>query len=96
MSTSFPIPKERRYADFPRRWLVEYHMHSTRTKPDTVGRCATLKSARSHATDAIDVWQYKLVRIFDSKIGQYVLTYKASPTGILRYKNDGSEKIPAN
>lgn len=84
MGTHFPAIYEKRYAQYPRRYGVEYHWHPTRTKPDSKGRCATLVSARKHATSAIEIWQCKVVRVFDNKLGEYVFTYKDSPNGIIR------------
>ena len=83
----FNYPTEKRYADYPRRYLNEYHsiVGQLRTKPDAKGSCATLHSARRQASTAVDQGFCKVVRIFDRKTGQYVFTYKASTDGTLRH-----------
>jgi hypothetical protein len=78
VSTLFPTITEKRYADYPRRYLNEYHVDSRTKMPDGKGSCATLVSARKHAVCAIDLGYCGIVRIFDRKIGQYLFTYKAS------------------
>jgi hypothetical protein len=84
MSTLFPPILEKRYTDYPRRYTVEYHVDARTKQPDAKGRCITLASSRSHAIRAIDLGYCSIVRIFDHKIGQYLLTYKAAATGISR------------
>lgn len=88
MSSIFKPIIERRYADYPRRYLCEYHVFATNSimRPDSKGRCATLVSARHHAMNAIDDGFCAVVRIFDSKIGQYLFTYKASKSGIIKHE----------
>ena len=76
MSTFFPVPKERRYKDYPRRYGMEYFLDSRRTEPNVKSACATLFSARRHAADACDGGYCTTVRIFDHRTGQYVNTYK--------------------
>lgn len=85
MSSIFYTPPEKRYADYPRRYLVEYHC-DLRKVPTTKGSCATLKSARTNAARACDQGFCVTVRIFDRKIGQYAFTYKASKNGTLRHE----------
>ena len=75
-SILYPAITERRYADYPRRWLVEYHVDGREKLPTTKGRCATLTNARTNAARACDQGFCAVVRIFDSKTGQYHLTYK--------------------
>lgn len=86
MASLFYTPKERRYADYPRRYLNEYHCDARKAEPTTKGPCATLFSARNHATRAIDHGFCTVVRIFDRKTGQYVMTYKGSAAGIARHE----------
>lgn len=87
MTSIFYTPTEKRYADFPRRYLVEYHVDGREKEPTTKGRCATLFSARKHAVAAIDGGFCSIVRIFDSKTGSYVYTYKGTAAGISRADN---------
>lgn len=86
MPSLFYTPPEKRYADYPRRYLVEYHVDARRLVPTAKGSCATLQSARTNATKACDQGFCTVVRIFDRKIGQYVFTYKASKHGTLRHE----------
>jgi hypothetical protein len=76
MSTLFPVPTEKRYAQYPRRYLVEYPVDGRTKRPDAKGSCATLHSARKHASNSIELGYCAIARIFDRKIGQYVFTYK--------------------
>lgn len=84
MSKHFQKIEERRYADYPRRYLCEYFFDARWhwTKPQSKGPCATLHSAKSHAVRAIDVFGCSVVRIFDHMKGEYVRTYKKSAHGI--------------
>lgn len=75
MSTLFPVPTERRYAQYKRRYLNEYTWDSRSKKAQAKGSCATLHSARKHAVNACDIWLCTTVRIFDRKTGQYVVIY---------------------
>lgn len=86
MSSIFYTPPEKRYADYPRRYLVEYHVDGRLVKPTTKGSCATLHSARTNASKACDQGFCTVVRIFDRRTGSYVFTYKASKTGTLRHE----------
>ena len=86
MSTLFPVPTEKRYADYPRRFLVEYHVDGRTKLPDGKGSCATLHSARKHAVASIDGGYCFVTRIFDRMIGQYLWTYKSSVNGIIRHE----------
>ena len=83
-----PAITERRYADYPRRWLVEYHVDGREKLPTTKGRCATLSAARTNAARACDQGFCAVVRIFDSKIGQYHLTYKGRGDSLTRYEGN--------
>lgn len=80
MSTNFPVPTEKRYAQYPRRWGMEYHfiVGARRKKPDIKSACATLHNARKHAGNAVDLGYCNVVRIFDHMLGEYVHTYKAT------------------
>ena len=84
----FNYPTEKRYAQYPRRYLNEYHVAvgHLRTKPDAKGSCATLASARRQASTAVDQGFCRVVRVFDRKTGQYVFTYKSSEHGTLRHE----------
>ncbi len=84
MSSIFYTPVEKRYALYPRRWLVEYHVDGRRSNPTTKGSCATLTSARRNAVRACDQGFCTLVRIFDRRGGAYAYTYKASAAGVSR------------
>ncbi len=86
MSSLFYTPTEQRYADYPRRWLNEYHCDARRVKPTCKGACATLASARRQAVRAVDQGFCTAVRIFDRCSGQYVFTYKAGAAGVLRHE----------
>lgn len=86
MSSIFYTPTEKRYAQFPRRWLCEYHCDGRKVEPTTKGSCATLASARKNAVRACDQGFCTIVRIFDRKIGQYAFTYKQSTNGVLRHE----------
>lgn len=86
MTTLWNYPVEKRYANYPRQFLCEYHVDSRLKKPITKGSCATLHSARNHAVAAIEHGFCTTVRIFDRRIGQYLFTYKKSVTGILRHE----------
>lgn len=87
MSTLFPPIFEKRYADYPRRWLNEYYVDGRRsTGPDAKGSCATLIGARRQAVRACDLGYCSAVRIFDRRGGQYVMTYKASVSGVTRHE----------
>jgi hypothetical protein len=85
MATLFPPIYERRYAQYPRRFNVEYHVDGRSKFPDSRGKCATLASAKSHAIRAIELGYCHTVRIFDHMTGQYLLTYKNSVHGIMRH-----------
>ena len=83
MSKHFPAPVERRYAQYPRRYLNEYRWgRESFDKASVRGACATLASAKKHASAAIDVWGYAAVHIFDRLKGEYVRTYKRAAGGI--------------
>jgi exonuclease III len=86
MSSLFYTPTEKRYADYPRRWLNEYHIDSRHKTPQAKGSCGTLASARKQAARAVDQGFCTTVRIFDRRTGQYVFTYKAAVSGILRHE----------
>lgn len=86
MKSIFYIPRERRYAQYPRRYLNEYHIYTDVPIPDAKGACATLASARKHAGAAIELGQCHVVRIFDRKTGQYVFTYKGNKSGYQRFE----------
>ena len=86
MSSLFYTPVERRYADYPRRWLNEYHVDGRRLLPDAKGSCGTQASARAHAVRAIDQGFCTTVRVFDRRSGQYAWTYKHSVNGVLRHE----------
>lgn len=82
MSHFFSYKPEKRYAQFPRRYLVEYHVdgrsRAGASSPDAKGACATLKSARNHATNSIDDGFCGAAFVFDRKIGQYIIGYKGN------------------
>jgi hypothetical protein len=82
-SILYPAAQEKRYANYPRRWLVEYHC-DRRKEPTTRGACAELQSARTRASRAVDQGFCSVVRIFDRKSGQYAFTYKPSVDGTIR------------
>lgn len=83
MSKFFSYASEQRYAQYPRRYSVEYHVDSRRKEPITKGACATLHSAKTNAGRAILNGFCTQVRIFDRKTGQYRLTFKGTAdTGI--------------
>ena len=86
MPTLFPPILEKRYSAYPRRYLNEYHVDGRTRYPSAKGSCATLASARTHATKAIDLGYCTIVRVFDRMIGQYVFTYKSSVSGISRHE----------
>ncbi len=79
-------PTEKRYAQYPRRYLNEYYLDARTRVPQAKGSCATLSSARAHAVRAVEQGFCSKVVIFDRKIGQYVLGYKGSKIGVLRYE----------
>jgi hypothetical protein len=85
LASMVPVIKERRYANWPRRWLNEYHFGNRHAQVGTKGSCATLKSARRQANHACDMEFCTVVRIFDRMRGEYVFTYKASPHGTIRH-----------
>jgi len=79
-------PAEKRYAQYPRRYLNEYHVGGRRKEVASKGACATLASARSNAARACDQGFCSVVRIFDRKTGQYVFTYTAhAEHGVVRH-----------
>lgn len=82
----FPVITERRYSDYPRRYLNEYHMGNRHVEIAAKGSCATLASARKHAVNACDKGYCTVVRIFDRMKGEYVFTYKQSTAGVLRHE----------
>jgi hypothetical protein len=82
---AFPTITERRYADYPRRYLNEYHFGNRTVVVGTKGSCATLVSARKQAVHACDMNFCSVVRIFDRMKGEYVYTYKQSVHGALRH-----------
>lgn len=82
MSTLFPPILEKRYAQYPRRYLVEYHVDGREKMPSAKGSCATLASAKKHAVGNITLGYISVARIFDRKIGQYLQTCKKSTDGI--------------
>lgn len=84
-SILYPASTEKRYADYPRRWLVEYHCDARSKEPTTTGSCAELSSARTRASRAVDQGFCTVVRIFDRKGGQYLYTYKPSSNGTIRH-----------
>lgn len=84
-SLLYPSTKERRYANYPRRWLVEYHFDARRKAPASKGPCSSLHNARRNAARACDQEFCTVVRIFDRLKGEYTFTYKQSPTGARRY-----------
>lgn len=86
MSTLFPVATEKRYANYPRRYLNEYHIDSRAKKPQAKGSCATLASARKQAVRACDQGFCTTVRVFDRMKGEYAFTYKASAVGVLRHE----------
>lgn len=86
MSTLFPPILERRYAQYPRRYGVEYHLDGRTKIPDARGRCITLASSKTRAIRAIELEYCHTVRIFDNMLGKYLLTYKRSEHGILRHE----------
>jgi len=86
MGSLFPVITEKRYAQYPRRYLNEYHVDARTKKPTVKGSCATLDSARKQASNACDKGYCSVVRIFDRKTGQYMFTYKASANGVLRHE----------
>ena len=85
-SILYPAATEKRYADYPRRWLVEYHCDARQKEPTTRGSCAELQSARTRASRAVDQAFCTVVRIFDRRIGQYTFTYKPSANGTIRHE----------
>jgi len=78
MSKFFTYIPERRYALYPRRYSVEYHVDGRRNEPTTKGACATLHSAKTNAGRAILNGFCSTVRIFDRKTGAYSLTFQGS------------------
>jgi hypothetical protein len=82
MSTLFPAITERRYADYPRQFSVEYHVDGRTKLPDGKGACSTMASSKAHATRAIILGYCSIVRIFDRRTGQYQFTFKAAAHGI--------------
>lgn len=86
MRKVFPHNEEKRYAQYPRRYLNEYHCDGRTKTPDAKGSCSTLESARRQSVRACDMGYCTIVRIFDRKIGQYVFTYKQSVNGIIRHE----------
>lgn len=86
MATWFPEKQERRYTSVKRRYLNEYFFDSRRRidHPNVSIGYATLRSARDHASRAVDRFQCTTVRIFDRITGQYVFTYKAVTHGRAR------------
>ena len=88
MATKFAVPTERRYAQYKRRYLVEYTWDRRLKAPESKGSCATLHSARKHAVDACDIWLCTSAKIFDRKIGQYVMTYIRRGSTTTRYEGE--------
>lgn len=84
MSGLFSYVPEKRYSQFPRRWLVEYHVDGRMKEPISKGSCTTLANARRNAVRACDQGFCATVRIFDRRNGQYQFTYKASAAGVSR------------
>jgi hypothetical protein len=82
MATLFPAIYEKRYVNYPRRWLVEYHVDGRSRYPDAKGSCITKVSARAAAAKAIINGYVHTVRIFDRRNGQYECTLKKSDFGI--------------
>jgi len=82
----FYTPTEKRYAQYPRRYLNEYWIDSRSRVPQAKGSCATLASARKQAVRACDQGFCSSVRIFDRMKGEYIFTYKASTNGVLRHE----------
>lgn len=85
-SSLFPVITEKRYADYPRRYLNEYHFGNRHVEVGAKGSCATLASARKHAVNACDKGFCSVVRIFDRMKGEYLFTYKQSTTGVIRHE----------
>lgn len=85
-SSLYPAVIERRYSDYPRRWLVEYFLDDRAMVALAKGSCATLQSGRKHANNACDTGFAYAARIFDRKVGAYKYTYKRSANGVLRHE----------
>ena len=82
MSKLFNYANEKRYAQYPRRYSVEYHVHARTKAPTAKGACATLHSAKTNAGKAILNGFCATVRIFDRRLGQYIMTLKGGNAGI--------------